>query len=338
MTPVLFVNKKDGTMKMCIDYRQFNKLTVKNKYILPRIDDLFDQFREVSMFSKIDLRSEYHQLRVKEVDVHKIAFRTRYGHYEFLVMPFAPLNKLQHKDVPFVWTDAQQSSFEKLKQRQWIELLKDYNCTIEYHHGKANVVVDALSRRAMTDLRAMFVRLSLFDDRSLLAELQKFAKLYIFEIVRLDGVPVSIISNRDPRFTSRFWKKLHKALGKRRVLGPELVSKTEDKVRLIQDHRKMASDRQKSYANLKRCDIEHSMGNFFFLKISPWKKSDPSHIVSAEKVNVRLDLTFKEEPVQILERDVKILRRKFIPLVKQRIEKTVTLFLQNRSQSFGVLE
>ena len=86
--PVLFLKKKDRSVRMCIDYRQLNKVTIKNKYPLPQIDDLFDQLQGASYLSNIDLRSGYYQLRVRGEDIPKMEFRTRYGYYEFLVMSF----------------------------------------------------------------------------------------------------------------------------------------------------------------------------------------------------------------------------------------------------------
>ncbi|GJZ02486.1 putative reverse transcriptase domain-containing protein [Tanacetum coccineum] len=279
---VLFVKKKDGSFRMCIDYIEWNKLTIKNRILLPRIDDLFDQLQGSQFLSKIDLRSGYHQLRVHEDDIPKNAFRTRYGHFEFTVMPFGLTNapaefmdlmnrhlrlvlellkkeKLYAKceiwlrEVQFLrhvingdrihvdpskieavknWKaprtpsegEEQELAFQTLKdklcnapvlalpdrsedfvvycdasriglgcvlmrrrrviayasrqlkihennytthdleldpkslqhifsqkelnmrQRRWIELFSDYDCEIRYHHGKVNVVVDALSR------------------------------------------------------------------------------------------------------------------------------------------------------------------------------------------------
>ncbi|GKC92304.1 putative reverse transcriptase domain-containing protein, partial [Tanacetum coccineum] len=96
--PVLFVKKKNGSFRMCIDYRELNRLTVKNRYPLPRIDDLFDQLQGSRVYSKIDLRSGYHPPRVREEDIPKTTFKTRYNHYEFQVMPFGLANALASKE------------------------------------------------------------------------------------------------------------------------------------------------------------------------------------------------------------------------------------------------
>ncbi|KAA3473166.1 DNA/RNA polymerases superfamily protein [Gossypium australe] len=284
-------------MRMCVDHRQLNK---------------------------------YHQLKVKETDVYKTTFRTRNGHFEFLVMTYgltnapvvfmnlinlsflglvgyyqrfdegfslipAPLTKLLRKNAPFVWSDEQQASFAKLNSvltqapilvvRFWLmrpnnllhtkgnypthvlelvvivftlKICRHY--LYEYHPDKANVEVDALSCRVMTELRAMFACLNLFDDGCLLAKLQveeigtsdfglnsdgdklfalEVREVYVFEILRLHSVSISIVSDRDLFFTSRFWNKLYKELGTRldfsTAYHPQIDGQSKRVIQILKD-------------------------------------------------------------------------------------------------------
>ncbi|GJS28235.1 putative reverse transcriptase domain-containing protein [Tanacetum coccineum] len=475
--PVLFVKKKDGSFRMCIDYRELNKLTVKNRYPLPRIDDLFDQLQGLRYFSKIDLRSGYHQLRVREEDIPKTAFRTRYGHFEFTVMPFgltnAPASKEEHevhlklilellkkeklfgkfskcefwlqevhffswtmlvnserrfianfskiakpltlptqKNKKFDWGDEQENAFQTLKDmlcelpiltsegtdrfgsnyydplksRFWLhsdakeqgihgelraEAIQERktpdppqkcpcykvfrtswsnkctndlrvlilgarneeghcypeipewkweNITMDFinklprtssGHDSIWVIVDRLTKSAHF--------LAIHEDY----KIERLARLYINEIIARHGVPVSIISDRDSYFTSRFWQSLQKALGTRldlntayhpetdgqiefsynnsyhssvkcapfealygrkcrtpiawaevgesKLIGPEIIQETTDKIVQIKERLKTARDRQKSYADNWQKPLEFSVGDKVLLKVSPRK-------------------------------------------------------------------
>ena len=127
---MLLVKKKDGSSRLCVDYRQLNKLTIKNKYHLPRIDDLMDQLNGVVVFSKIDLRSGYHQILVKAEDVQKTAFRSRYGHYEYVVMPFGVTN------APALFMDYMNKIFRPFLDKFVVVFIDDiliYSKTHEDH-------------------------------------------------------------------------------------------------------------------------------------------------------------------------------------------------------------
>ncbi|GJX98267.1 putative reverse transcriptase domain-containing protein [Tanacetum coccineum] len=144
--PVLFVKKKDGSFRMCIDYQELNKLTVKNRYPLPKIDDLFNQLQGSSVYSKIDLRSGYHQLRVRNEDIPKTAFRTRYGHYEFQVMPFGLTN------APAVFMDLMNRVYKPYLDKFVIVFIDDiliYSRNKEEHAGHLRIILELLRKEEL---------------------------------------------------------------------------------------------------------------------------------------------------------------------------------------------
>ncbi|GJQ94701.1 putative reverse transcriptase domain-containing protein [Tanacetum coccineum] len=144
--PVLFVKKKYGSMRMCIDYRELNKLTIKNRYPLPRIDDLFDQLQGACYFFKIDLRLGYHQLRVREEDIPKTAFRTRYGHFKFTVMPFGLTN------APAIFMDLMNRVCKPYLDKFIIVFIDDiliYLMSKEEHEVHLKTILDLLEKEKL---------------------------------------------------------------------------------------------------------------------------------------------------------------------------------------------
>jgi hypothetical protein len=138
--PVLFM-KKDGMLRLCIDFRQLNKVTVKNKYPLPRIDNLFDQLKGAKIFLKIDLRSRYHQVRIKDEDISKTIFKIRYGHYEFTVVPFGLSN------TPAIFMCLMNGVFRNYLDKFVIVFLYDilvYSNSEEEHEKHLRMVLQVL--------------------------------------------------------------------------------------------------------------------------------------------------------------------------------------------------
>ena len=196
---VLFVKKKDGSLWLCIDYRQLNRVTIRNQYPLPRIDKLCDQLHGSRVYSKIDLRSSYHQLRVLENDVSKTTFRTRYGHYEFLVMPFRLTN------APAAFMDLMNRVFSSYLDKFVIVFIDDilvYSGSPEEHAEHLRTVLKILRER---QLYSKFSKCQFWLDKV----------AFLGHVISAEGISVAlqkikaIVNWKPPRNVS----KLHSFLG-----------------------------------------------------------------------------------------------------------------------------
>jgi hypothetical protein len=145
-SPVLFVDKRDGTIRLCVDYRKLNEVTIKNKYPLPKIEDLFDQLNGAKVFSKIDLHTGYHQLKVRESDIPKTAFTTRYGLFEYTVMSFGLTN------APAYFMNLMNKVFMKFLDKFVVVFIDDilvYSKTEEEHAEHLRLVLGTLQEHQL---------------------------------------------------------------------------------------------------------------------------------------------------------------------------------------------
>nr|GEU70472.1 hypothetical protein [Tanacetum cinerariifolium] len=386
--PVLFVKKKDGSFRMYIDYRELNKLTVKNRYPLLRIDDVFDQLQGSRVYSKIDLRSGYHQLRVREEDIPKTAFRTCYGHYDFQVMSFGLTN------VPAVFMDlmnreeelyAKFSKFEFwLSKVQFLGHVVDSE-GIYVDPVKIEAIKGSFSKiaRPMTKWTQKSVKFDWGEkaEAAFLLLKQKLCSAPILALpegsenfVNFHTTTVTHTSIKAALFEALYGRKCRLPIrwakvGDRQLTGPEIIHETTEKIFQIKSRIQAACDRQKSYANVRRKPLKFQVGDKVMLKVSPWKrvirfskrgKLNPRYIgpfkilakvgtvayrlelpeqlsrvyitfyvsklkkcmadellaIPLDEIQVDNKLNFIEEPVEIMDREVKRLKQSHVPIVK----------------------
>nr|GEU73619.1 putative reverse transcriptase domain-containing protein [Tanacetum cinerariifolium] len=358
--PVLFVKKKDGSFKMCIDYRELNKLTGKNRYPLPWIDDLFDQLQGYSIYSKIDLRSGYQQLRVREQDVPKTAFRTRYGHYEFQVMPFGLTN------TPAVFMDLMNRVCKPYLDKFVIVFIDDiliYSKDEKEHKEHLKAILELLKEEK---LYAKFSKCEFWIPKKGIKFDWGEKEENAFQLIKqkLYSAPILALPEGNKDFVV-YCDASHKGLGavlmqrekcrslvcwaevgEAQLTGPEMIQEMTEKIILIKQRIQAAQDRQKSYADRKQNPMEFKVGDRVMLKVlakvgdvayrlelphelsrvhhtfhvSNLKKcyADEPLAMPLEGVHIEGTLQFVEEPVEVMEREIKRLKRSRIPLVKVR--------------------
>nr|GEY16530.1 putative reverse transcriptase domain-containing protein [Tanacetum cinerariifolium] len=284
--PVLFVKKKDGSFRMCIDYRELNKLTVKNRYPLPRIDDLFDQLQGSSIHSKIDLRFGYHQLRVREQDVPKTSFQTRYGHYEFQVMPFGLTN------APAVFMDLMNRVSKPYLDKFVIVFIVDiliYSKDEKEHEEQLKVILEFLKEEK---LYAKFSKCEFWipnvqflghviDSRGIHVDLAKIESIKdwaspktpieIRQFLGLAGYYRSAPMLALPEGSKDFVVYCDASHKEWTYLRKDWNYAPMELYVYMAGAGYLATDQQKSYADLKGNLMEFEVGDRVMLKVSPWK-------------------------------------------------------------------
>nr|GEW46502.1 putative reverse transcriptase domain-containing protein [Tanacetum cinerariifolium] len=345
--PMLFVKKKDASFRMCIDYRELNKLKVKNCYPLPRIDDLFDQLQCLSVYSKIDLRSDYHQLRIRKEDIPITVFRTRYGHYEFQVTSFGLTN------TPAVFMDLMNRL--NIKSR----LVYFRNQKFMFGNEANNHVFYCWTSENSKWIRLDLGHCRLIDQISIIPtskDDRQYGETYPAIPERnyialgtqldmntayhpeTDGQSERIIQTLEDMLracTIDFggsWDR-HLPLVKFSYNNSYYASikaapfKTTEKIVQIKNRLLTARSRQKSYADVRRRPLEFNVGDKVVLKKC---LSDESLIISLVETHLDDKLYFIEEPVKIMNREVQ--RCDFLDGSRNDIMRTNSVFFLNSMQ------
>nr|GEU47609.1 reverse transcriptase domain-containing protein [Tanacetum cinerariifolium] len=320
--------QKDRSFRMCIDYRELNKLTVKDRYPLPKIDDLFDQLQRSSIYSKIDLRLGYHQLRVHEEDIPKTVYRTRYGHYKFQVMPFGLTNApvvfmdlmnqtkalkpenlsaedvrgMIRKDLPKKKLEPRTDGTLCLNKKSWVPCSGDLRALVMDEYHKSKYSIHSGSGKMYQDLKQLYWWPNMKADIATYVGKCLTCSKVKAEHQKPSGLLVQpeILEWKWEKITMDFITKLPKmtnSLGYYlevrdvQLTGPEIVHETTEKIVQIKSRIQAALDRQKSYVDLKHKPMDFHVGDRVMLKVSPWKRV--VRFGKREKLNPRYVGPFK---------------------------------------------